>query len=1119
MKITAVFLFAAALQVSAKGYSQNISLSVKDAPLEKVFAEIEKQTTYTFVYTDNFLRDAKKVTLDVRNTDIEKVLEICLRDQSFSYTITDKFIVIKKKDPLTSSGSPNSESNIVNRQPLDISGKVTDEDGKPLAGATVKVKGTTNGTTTNKDGGFFLKVPDGNAIIEISYVGYETQSIAVKDRTTFITALKIQAQSLTDVIINKGYYDEKMRNSVGNVATIKAADIEKQPVNNPLLALQGRVPGLEINQTTGVNGGGVNVRIQGINSVGSLPNSLIKTSTDPLIIVDGIPFPTQLIGSFWMEEIVAGGSPLNYINPADIESIDVLKDADATSIYGSRAANGAILITTKKGKAGRTKLSVNVQQGWSKVAHRADLLDTRQYLDMRYEAYRNMGINIATLPTNFTNYDIKLWDTTRYTDWQKELMGGTAQYTNINTSVSGGTSAVQYLIGGSYNRRTTVFPGHFDDQVAGVHFNVNGSSANQRFKIQLTGSYSYDRNHLPSKDLTQTSILMSPDAPALYNADGTLNWAPTATGASSWVNPLAYTENSEFNNTTKTLVSNLSASYNILPGLDIRANFGYTNLHASLYSPTRLEYYRPEQRSTQQRSATFGNREMRTWLTEPQLGYKGKAGKGTIDALLGTTIQQSTQTYLALTGRGQPNDLLLKSLTAATSVTVINSQTSIFKFNGVFARLNYNLDGKYIINLTARRDGSNKFGDENKFHNFGSAGIGWIFSEEKLFQKNLSFLSFGKLRASYGTTGNDQIPDFSYLSLYSVINPGILYQNILGLMVTGHTNPFLQWEETRKLQVGTDLGFLKDRIIVSATYARNQSSNQLTSYDLPDITGFPSISKNLPATVQNTSWEFILNTVNFKQKKFSWTSSFNITVPKSKLVSFPGIEQTPYASGDRGLIIGQPLGVIKVYKDAGVDPATGNYMVYDKNGVPVRFPNAEDRTVLISTLPSYYGGLVNSVGYKGFHLDFLFQFVVQKGLNDLYYSNNISPNVGPGYFGSGTTVIGNQPVTVLNNWQKPGDQVPIAKYYTTQGNPILPVQSDIGYSKASGSFIRLRNVSLSWELPKQWLQKAHMQNAQVYFSGQNLATFTKYKGLDPETRGNASLPPLQTMAIGVRFEL
>jgi len=1116
MKLTAIILLVACLSVSARGFSQ-ITLAEKNAPLEKIFKELQKQSGYDFLFSYTLVKNAGSVTVSLKNVSIQQAVEEVLKGKDLGYEILGKTVVIKPK-----SGSPNEPTitePVVIAQ-IDISGKVTDNDGNPLEGATVSVKGTKNITKTDAIGMFILKGVNEDAVLEISYAEHETATLKIGGRTSIVVSLKRAEITMGEVTINKGYYSEKQKVSIGNAVHIGKDVIEKQPVQNVLLALQGRVPGLEITQVTGINGGAVNVRIQGINSVGSLPNSLVKTSTDPLIIVDGVPFPTQLIGSFWMEDLVAGGSPLNYINPNEIESIDVLKDADATSIYGSRAANGAILITTKKGKAGRTKFNVNVQQGWSKVAHPADLLDTRQYLDMRYEAYKNGGVNIATLPPNATNYDIKLWDTTRYTDWQKELIGGTSRYTNINAGISGGTSAVQYVIGATYNRRSTVFPGDFDDQAGGLHFNVSSSSVNQRFKVQLTGTYSYDQNHLPTKDLTQVAILMAPDAPALYNADGTLNWAPNAAGSSSWVNPLAYTENSEFNNTTKTLFSNISASYTILPGLEIRGNFGYTNLLSSLFNPTRLEFYRPEQRTSQVRGASFGNREMSTWITEPQLGYIRKIGKGIIDALIGTTIQQSTQTYLSLNGRGQPNDLLLKSLTAATTITVNNSQSSTFKFNGLFGRLNYNLNGKYLVNLTARRDGSNKFGEGNKFHNFGSVGVGWIFSQEKLFQNNLSFLSFGKLRASYGTTGNDQIPDFSYLSIYYVNNPGILYQNGIGLQVSGHSNPFLQWEETRKWQGGLDLGFFSNRINISATYARNQSSNQLTSYDLPDLTGFPSISKNLPATVQNTSWEFILNTVNLKEKNFSWSSSFNLTIPRNELVSFPGIEQTPYASGDRGLIIGQPLGAIKVYKYAGVDQATGNYMVYDKNGVPVRFPNSiTDKTVLVSTLPSSYGGLVNSFSYKGFHLDFLFQFIVQKGKDDLYYSNGINPNAGPGFFATGTTVIANQPITVLNQWQKPGDQAPIGKYVTSPNNPIWPEQSDVGYTNASGSFIRLKNLSLSWELPKDWIQKAHLQNAQIYFSGQNLATFTKYKGLDPETRGNSRIPPLQTLTAGVRFDL
>jgi TonB-dependent starch-binding outer membrane protein SusC len=330
------------------------------------------------------------------------------------------------------------------------------------------------------------------------------------------------------------------------------------------LALQGRVPGLLITQTNGLPGGGVTVRIQGQNS--------INFGNDPLYIIDGVPYFSQLpatgvdgiLGtSGGMAGAISSGNPLSYINPGDIESIEVLKDADVTAIYGSRAANGAILITTKKGKAGQSKLNLNVQTGLGQVGHKLKMLNVRQYLDMRYEALQNDGINLATVSnTNSNYYDLKVWDTSRYTDWQEALIGGTARNTNLNVGMSGGTTNLQYLISGTYHKETTVFPGNFNDQKGSLHFNINSSLLNQKLRMQISGTYMLDYNRLLSTDLTQMAVQTEPVAPVLYT-DGSLNWALNALGNSTWVNPLAELVR-KYKNKTRSLVGNVVFSYQIL---------------------------------------------------------------------------------------------------------------------------------------------------------------------------------------------------------------------------------------------------------------------------------------------------------------------------------------------------------------------------------------------------------------------------------------------------------------------------------------------------------------------------------------------------------------------------
>jgi TonB-linked SusC/RagA family outer membrane protein len=1111
MKLTAILLTVTCIQLSAKGITQTVTISVKDAPLYTVLKAIQKQTGFTFIVNNRQLQNAKPVSITAINMPLLQVLDLCFKDQPLTFKIIDKVISVivrEAKSDKTSFIAPPLP------QTIDVSGKVMDEAGSPLAGANVVEKGKQNGTTTNADGVFLLKGVDEKGSLVISYVGFQTLTVPVNSKSSIVVSIKQSDASLQEVVINKGYYTEEKRFSTGNVATVTSKEIEKQPVQNPLLTLQGRVPGVEVYQTTGINGGGVQVRIQGINSISSISNNPLSRN-EPLIIVDGVPYLSRFLNS--MEGITLGGNPLNYINPSDIESISVLKDADATAIYGSRAANGAILITTKKGKTGKPKLSVDVQQGWGKVTRHVDMMNTRQFLDMRYEALKNDGVPLSSLDQSW-DYDLTVWDSTRYTDWQKELIGGTAQYTNINAGVSGGTDLVQYLVSANYNRQTTVFPGDFSDKTGGGHFSLNVASPNQRLHIQLSGSYSYNENSLPFSDLTEDAVLLEPNAPKLYNDDGSLNWAPNASGSSTWTNPLARAVYTEYNNVTKNLISNFNISYSVLSGLTLSSNFGYNNLQSDLFNGIKLEFNPPEYRANARRFANFGNRNINSWIIEPQLQFEKNIGKGRLDALIGATAQKASGKYLLVNTSGQPTNELLHSISAATSVKGVdlgNPGDYITRFNGLFTRINYIWDKRYIINLIGRRDGSSKFGDENKFHNFWSVGAGWIFSDEKWFQSTLPFISFGKLRGSYGITGNDQIADYSYLSLYNVSVSDILYQGTTSFNVTGLSNPFLQWEETKKLQGGIDLSLFNERIALGVTYAHNRSSNQLVTYSLPSLTGFTGFTKNFPATIQNTSWEFTLNTINVKGKSFNWTTSFNLTIPRNKVTSFPGIELTSYASGNNGVIVGEPIGIQKKYQYGGVDPATGGYMLLDTVGksiVPTSLGSIK-QSEKVSLLPKYYGGISNTISYKGIQLDFLIQFVYQMGAKDMYYTN---PLTSPGTFADGWS---NQPVTLLNRWQKPGDNATIGRYNSDYSLSIWPPYTVDGYSYAAGSYIRLKNVSLSWQLPKTWSKSAHLQSARLYFRGQNLATITGYKGLDPETRSTSTLPPLQMWTVGAKIEL
>jgi len=1099
MKLIIILLTTAIMQVSASSYAQKITLNRANAPLSQIINDIRNQSGYDFLYNNKLLKTAHLVTINVKDASIDEVLAICFNNQPITYKVEDKAVLLKEKK------EPSFLDKVADVfAVIDVHGRVVDEKGQSMIGVTVKLKDQNIVTTTDKDGYFFLKGVNENQMITFSFIGYSPKEINAKSDLGTI-ALEISSSKLDEIqIIAYGKTTERL--SVGNVSTVSSKMISQQPVSNPLLALQAQVPGLVITQSTGLPGTGVSVNIQGLNS--------IANGNDPFYVIDGVPYTSQLLPN--LGSILGGsganntgsynssGSPFSFINPNDIESISILKDASTTAIYGSRAANGAILITTKKGGIGSVKASINIQNGVGVVPHFLDLLSTSQFLEMRREALKNDGI---TSPSA-TDYDINgFWDQSRYTDWQKELIGGKAHYNNVNADFSGGSENTHFLFSTTYNKQTTVFPGDFNDQKASTHFNFNTVTPDKKVSFSFTGSYLFDDNNLLTTDLTTAALTVSPNAPALYNPDGSINWMPNSSGNSSWNNPISTLQRT-YKNQTKNLVSNMVINYKILPTLSLQLNSGYTNMQADENIANPTSAIRPERRANVQRSAYYQNSSISSWIIEPQLHYKSEFSIGKFEALAGISFQENNGKALQLFGQGYSSDLVLNDASSAPSITVRSAISNIYKYDAIFGRVSYNLHEKYLLDLNARRDGSSRFGSNNTFHNFGSVGAGYIFTEEKIFKNHLSWFSFGKLKASYGTTGSDQISDYRYLNLYGAIttNIGVPYQGITAVAPLNLRNAYIQWEETRKINIGLDLGFLSDRLTLSGNFFRNRSSNQLLDAALPSTAGFITITQNLPATVENSGWELSINSVNIKKKNFSWTSSFNLTIAKNKLVSFPNLEKSAWANS---LIVGQPTNFTKVFHYLGVNSTTGLYEFADKDGKATSNPDdLLDRTILINTQPKFYGGIQNTVKFKNLELDFLIQFVKQIGHN--YEFGNYIPGTSLGY-------LGNQPTSVLNRWQTVGDSKPIQRF-----NSDGAVADQSGYANSSdaaysdASYLRLKNLQLSWSLPVKFNKVTHLKYSRIYFQGENLVTITHFKGLDPETQGIYSLPTLRVLTIGLQ---
>lgn len=1089
---------------SAPFQGKPISISVKNTSLSQILRQISRKSGITIYFVDTDVAAYSNINFEAKDKEITVVLQELLDGRGLIYEIISATIIGVRKSPPPSEKKQTFKDTLIT-----VAGSVTDEKHNPIVGATVLVKGSNKGATTGSDGSFSIRDISPKSFLTISSVQFLTRDIALTGRSILGNIELKEYIGVLDETIVIAYGTTTQRFNTGNVSRVKAKDIEKQPVNNPLLALAGRVPGLNISQSTGLPGSGIQVQIQGQNS--------IQSGNDPFYVIDGVPFTSQLLPNLGgvlkstggLNNPQSYGNPLSFLNPSDIESIEVLKDADATAIYGSRAANGAILITTKKGKAGQTRVDINLQTGIGEVARKAKLLNTSQYLKMRKEAYSNDNITIPSVPTS-NSYDLTFWDQNKNTDWQKELIGNSAHYNDAQLSISGGNNNVQFLAGGGYHKETTVFPSDLGDEKASLHFSINNTSNNQKFKFSLLGSYLLDDNKLSNIDLTERAMVLPPNAPNLKNSDGTINWARTNAGVSSLANiqPLARLTQL-YKNKTSNLIGNANLSYQILPYLSLSSNLGYTNLQTDELTTVPSSIFPPEFASANNRSAQYGTNNINSWIVEPQLSYDNSIGDGKLNVLIGSTIQQSESNRKRVDGSGYANDLVLENINAAQTVSIPINTTiqNVYKYNALFGRINYNWKDRYIINLTARRDGTSRFGSENRFHNFSAVGVAWVFSNENFVSDNLPFLSFGKIRTSYGTTGSDQIPDYAYLSLYDNNNPPVPYSGGGGLTPTNISNPYLQWEEVKKMSIGVDAGFLKDRILVNATYYQNRSSNQLLSYALAPSTGFGGIQSNFPATIQNYGWELAINLTNIRNNHFKWSSNINLTIPKNKLISFENLSSSSYASNYR---VGLPITVVNVYKFHGVNSTTGIYEFVDAEGKLTSNPinSVSNRTEFVNTAPTLFGGFQNNLSYKGISIDFLFQFVKQRGITN-YFGNN------PGNTAS------NQPITVLERWKTEGEKTDVQRFFRNNIDynfaGVAVNGSDAVYKDAS--FIRLKNVSLSWQFPENWIKRVRLQNIRLYTQAQNLLTITHYSGLDPETRSLTSLPPLRVITFGLQISL
>lgn len=1101
MKLIAVLLTLALTHAHARGFSQTVTYSGKDVSLETVFAVIKKQTGYTFLYYKEQLQQAKKVTVDVKNATVDNVLTICLRDQPFDYSIEGKTIFIVGKQKVAAQGATPI--------PADpIRGRIINSRGEPLAEASVVVKRTGKGTITDANGFFKLADVSGDDMITLSYTGYQPQSVRVGTKTNMTYTLALADNELDEMVI-QAYGKTTRRLATGNIVKVSAAEIEKQPVMNPLLALQGRVAGLEVSQINGYASAPVKVELRGRSAISG------AFTPDPLYIIDGVPLTVlDVIGSsslyssgsngFTQSGIgnpAGGQSPLFSINPNDIESIEVLKDADATAIYGSRGANGVILISTKKGKAGKAKLDMHIQEGITRVSRFWDMMNTSQYVAMRKEALRNDNLDIRQPINAGDAYDLTVWDTTRYTNWQKEIYGGIGKNLNVQGGLSGGSAQTNFRMGVGYNKTTSITTVDGFDSKATASFNLTHHSTNQKLTVLLSTGFTYSQSNMISLPGNVTS---APNAPAVYDSVGNLNWvgwggALNNTSARSALSGFSNLKQ-PYSSKTNFLSSNLTINYQIIRGLNINTSFGYNNANANQEYLFPISSYDPASKPTG--SSQYGYSFNKNWIVEPKITYNIPVWDGKLEVLVGSTLQKSNTDGSYVIGSGYTSDLLLKSISSAPSVRSYDAH-GVYKYAAVFGRLNYNILGKYIINVSARRDGSSRFGKDKQYGNFGSAGVAWIFTQEGFMKNILPFLGFGKIRGSYGLTGSDGVGDYQYLTRWNSINVKP-YMGITPLLAIQHANPDFHWSTNRKLEVALELAFLRERIALSAAYYRNRCGDQLLNIPIGTFTGFSTVTANSRALVQNDGWEFTASFKIISNRSFSWSVNMNTSINRNKLVSYPNFNLSPYVGS---LIVGKPLNISKLYHFVGVNPLTGQYAFEDKNHdgkITHTYDGLPDDTYAVNLSPKFFGGIGSLFSYKSFQLSVFFNFKKQVGINTSFY---------PQYPGN---VNNNMPANMANHWQKPGDVATIARFSTQAVTTDYNFQfSDGAYTDAS--FLRLSNVAFSYGVPSFYTKKVGLQACSLFLNINNLLVVTRYKGIDPETQNFGGMPPIKVIVGGVNF--
>jgi TonB-linked SusC/RagA family outer membrane protein len=986
-----------------------------------------------------------------------------------------------------------------------VTGTVTDKaDGKPLPGITITIKGAKGATQTGANGKYSIFVPSGASGLDFSSLGYAAQSITSTSSVIDVVMVE-DANALSEIVVT-GYGTTTKKEITGSVSQISGKVIESLPVQTFDKALQGRAAGVQVTTNSGQPGSGISVRIRGVNT--------INGSLEPLYIVDGV-------------QIVAGGlsttttqNVLGAINPADIESIQILKDAATASIYGSQAANGVVIVTTKRGKSGKTQVRAQVQHGVNQQINPYETTTSEEWYMLRREAVVNRAarlgnplndrvVNNVTIPGALTNLNTAAFGQATVpelttTDWYNEIFRN-ANFGQYDLSFSGGAEKTRFFISGNYQKTEGVAL-KSDYNRGGLRANIDNQISDKlSFSTNIALAYTKSAGHGTNQGFFTntpfTGALYIPPYNTVYMPDGTYRNAPNLRGAQN-VNIVQSVLEEQRNTKSFQTISNFTATYKIIPDLNLKAYAGidFADAKNFTYRPSTIPIY-PLGSGAENFIRNFN------YNTSITADYAKSISDHNFSVLGGFEYRSNEQTQLGATAQGFPSPLFTLLSQAATPLTT-TSTFGGYKIASLIGSAKYDYKGKYLISGNLRYDGSSRFGAEYRFGLFGGVSAGWRMTEEE-WMKPLTFIDDLKIRLNYGVVGVQPTTDFNALSLYSSPGATGAYNGGASIRPNNIPNPELTWEETQQIGGGIDFAFFGSRLSGSVDYYKKKTTKLLLDRTLPSNSGFGSIREN-GGRLDGQGIDVELTTVNLDMDNgFRWSTSFNVAWTKNELKA---LNNGATRIGNT-YIVGKPTNILYSFRYAGVNPADGRPMFYDVNNNITYLPLANtDDTILGYGNPDFYGGLTNTLDFKGFTLDFMFQY--QYGNSSYLQTAQILE--ASGMAGE------NQLTSQLGRWTTPGQITSIPRAYDgyTEPGGFDPTNVSSRYVQKA-SYIRLKQVTLNYKLPTTITSKIGVPGISVFVQGLNLGTITNYRGEDPENVGNNlnAYPNPRTFAGGITVNL